>query len=170
MKSLAFFVLTLSVAVLFGCHKSEPTSSPEANAPLAPITGKITKLQDIVGYVLACETKKGPAYVYVFAPHILGIWADPVDKTLDYFVSQFVTKNGDLLYEALIVGQVNMKTTFAKPGDLKNRRIMMRLKDGKVMMMVAFGLNEKDKSPINPQQFECTRAKLISQTFDESNP
>ncbi|MBI2520090.1 MAG: hypothetical protein HYV97_06725 [Bdellovibrio sp.] len=151
--------MALILALLFGCKdpsSTDNTSTENTNPKM---------LQDLVGYVLECETQKGKAYVYAFAPHILGIWDDPNSKRIDYFVSQFVTKKDELIYELLLSGDSNMRTYWQSPGDLKNRRVMMKIRDGKVFVLIAHGLNEKDKTPINPHQFECVRGPLVSKSF-----
>ncbi|MEK6623746.1 MAG: hypothetical protein AABY86_02180 [Bdellovibrionota bacterium] len=152
--------MALLFCLLLGCQQADQTPSIETALPTIV---KIKSLQEIVGYILTCETPNGKAHVYVFAPHILGLWDDPQAKRIEYFVSQFLTKNSELAYELLITGEPNMQTHLLKLGDLKNRRIMMRIRDGKIFIMVAHGLNEKDKTPINPNQFECIRGPRIAE-------
>ncbi|OFZ17302.1 MAG: hypothetical protein A2X86_02285 [Bdellovibrionales bacterium GWA2_49_15] len=164
MQFLAAWALLLTL--LGGCENPPPTPTVtvEVQTPAAENT-KLTSLQDIVGYVLTCDTANGKAYVYAFAPHILGIWDDPEAKRIEYFVSQFITKKDELIFELLVSGEANMRTSLYKPGELKNRRLMMKMRDGKVFVMVAHGLSAKDNTPIKPQQFECARGPLISKSF-----
>jgi|GEM_PF-6973473 len=156
-----FLLASFLISTLVGCNKNPPPSEePSTGAPFF-----ITRLQDIVGYSINCETPKGIAYIYIFSPHVVGTWHNPKEKSFEYFNSQFLTKNDELMFEASFISGTDLKPQWREKGNLKNRRIAMKFLNGKVLILLAQGLDEKSKKPVNPNEFECTRGEPIHKIF-----
>ena len=98
MQFLAWLMALLFLLLLLGCHLGR--SKPH-NRNCSTDYRQDQSLQEIVD-IISPRTPNGKAHVYVFAPHILGLWDDPQPSAFEYFfVSQFLTKNSEPAYELL---------------------------------------------------------------------
>ena len=163
------FLVFSGLILLTSCQQNIPEAAKDPLGAAAKPSPEANTLQEIVGYVLKCDTTKGPAFVYAFSPHIFGIWENLSEKTLEYFSSQFITKNAELVYESFLIGKPDMRVTPKKLGDPKNRRFLIKFQKGKVHFLVAHGIDPKSKQPLNPTEYICLRDQAISNSFSETS-
>ena len=124
---------------------------------------KVDAYSDLIGHKLICAHRSGEAHLFMYSPHVIGIWS--TDKTFmtEYYRTVNVDdKKKEVFYEALLSGTWDLKTKLKQPDNSGNRRIKLQIDEvGSVIVTVVERLDPSTRDPINPQAYECARGPKI---------
>lgn len=144
------FLVTLLTITLFSCDKS----------------GEVLSFKSLIGHRIDCETKKDniDTYVYVYTPHIMGVWSESEKFTVEYFKSEFAKADGSIYFKRFLKGHNNLNTTPIEDIKLTNRRLGINVKNKKISLIAIQGMDENQK-PLKGLTFSCKRGPKIKNYF-----
>ncbi len=156
LNNIIFFLLLF--VFLFSCQKQGNNSVSNI------VEGTPLTYSQLIGKRLECNAPQGKADVYMIAPHMLAIMSVDPDYILEYYRTDFLSKDGELYFQLAFLGRGDYKTKSLPPEDNNNRRIKLSFKDKKVKIFVAQALDEK-RNPVMANEMDCQIAGVLENFF-----
>ena len=117
-------------------------------------TEPVLTWSDLMGKKVICQAPGGPARVFFFSPHLIGIWSTDTKYIIEYFRTLYVDEEKKVYLESVLKGESSLKSDWLQPGTPENRRIIAEIKDGLINLVVGHGIDEA-RQMIKPKELNC---------------
>ena len=92
--------------------------------------------------------------MYVYSPHIIGVWIKEKNSKIEYFRSLgFNKEENALFFESIAKGDHNFQTTLS-PSSKENKRIKIVIQNNIIKLVAIKELDEQNK-PVQPLLYQC---------------
>jgi hypothetical protein len=130
-----------------------------------PQVDTVNEWSDLMGKKALCKAPGGPARVFFFSPHLIGIWSTDSKYILEYFRTLLRDEDKKIYLESVLKGDSDLKSYWLSPGSKDNRRIIIEIKDGIMNLVVGHGIGE-DNEMLNSVEMDCVPDGPITNFFN----
>ena len=139
-----FFLIITLFTFFTSCQGQKDNSEPT----------KKMSFNNLFYKTLKCKIQEYVTSVYIYSPHIIGVWVNENSSKIEYFRTLGFKENENALYyESIVQGESNYQTTLSIKSK-ETKRIKIAIKDQEIKLVAIKKLDENNR-PIEPLLYNC---------------